>query len=76
MVIIHLRSKKSDIDAKSTIELEHCAMAPKACELMQIKHLLKELGVNIKNPSVAYQKNIYFKTLWQCNVISCNLYCW
>ena len=55
--LITWKSKKQTIVAKSIIEAEYRAMAHTSCELMWIKHLLKELRFVVNLPMTMHCDN-------------------
>ncbi|PON84400.1 hypothetical protein TorRG33x02_198600 [Trema orientale] len=55
--LVTWRSKKQSVVARSSAEAEFRAIAQGVCELLWLKMLLKELGVNIVQPMKLYCDN-------------------
>ena len=55
--LVTWRSKKQNVVAKSSAEVEYRAMTHTACELMWIKNLMTELGFQVKEPMVMFCDN-------------------
>ena len=55
--LITWRTKKQTVVARSSVEAEYRAMAHTSCELMWIKHLLKELRFVVKLPMTMHCDN-------------------
>ena len=70
--LVTWRSKKQNVVARSSAEVEYRAMAHTACEMLWVQSLLHDMGVGVKEPSCRGPCIVIIRQQFSLLVIQCS----